>query len=175
VAIGGVPVTALQHTVRLLFQDARLLPWQTAIGNVGIARAPGWRDSARAALADVGLAGRENDWPATLSGGERQRVALARALISNPRVLLLDEPFGALDALTRAEMHQLTERIWTERRFTTVPIIHDVAEAVSLSDRVLVLRDGRIALDLPVTLPRPRGGHVDPAPAELQSRILKEV
>jgi sulfonate transport system ATP-binding protein len=175
VAIAGVPVTVLQGSVRLLFQDARLLPWETVIGNVGIARARNWRDSARVALADVGLADRETDWPATLSGGQRQRVALARALISKPSVLLLDEPFGALDALTRLEMHQLTERIWTEHRFTTLLITHDVTEAVALADRVLVLREGEIALDLPVVLPRPRSGHTGAIAAELQARILKEV
>ena len=94
-----------------------------------------------------GLADRANDWPAVLSGGQRQRVALARALVSRPGVLLLDEPFGALDALTRIEMHRLLERIWRAHGFTTVLITHDVAEAVALADRVLVLRDGRIALD----------------------------
>jgi sulfonate transport system ATP-binding protein len=175
VTVGDSPVKGLQSQVRLLFQDARLLPWQTVIGNVGIARGKGWKDTAREALADVGLAGRENDWPAVLSGGQRQRVALARALVSRPGILLLDEPFGALDALTRVEMHALTERIWQEYRFTTVLITHDVAEAVALADRVLVLRDGDIALDIPITLPRPRREHIDPAAAEIQARILKEV
>ncbi len=89
------------------------------------------------------------DWPAVLSGGQRQRVALARALVSRPRLLLLDEPFGALDALTRMEMHDLLARIWVRERFTTVLITHDVVEAVTLADRVLVLKGGRIALDLP--------------------------
>ncbi|MBC8049929.1 MAG: ATP-binding cassette domain-containing protein, partial [Chitinophagales bacterium] len=173
--IDGKPVNGLQSTVRLLFQDARLLPWQTVISNVGIARASGWREVSKAALADVGLAGRENDWPAVLSGGQRQRVALARALVSRPGVLLLDEPFGALDALTRVEMHQLMEGIWQEHRFTTLLITHDVAEAVALADRVLVLRDGKIALDIPINLPRPRREHADPAAAQLQAQILKEV
>ncbi|MDX2266161.1 MAG: ATP-binding cassette domain-containing protein [Hyphomicrobiales bacterium] len=169
------PVRGMQKEVRVLFQDARLLPWQTVISNVGIARQSGWRETAKATLADVGLEGRENDWPAVLSGGQRQRVALARALVSKPGVLLLDEPFGALDALTRVEMHQLMERIWGEHRFTTMLITHDVAEAVALADRVLVLRDGRIALDIPITLPRPRREHADPAAAQLQAQILKEV
>ena len=104
--IDDKPVLGLRPEVRLLFQDARLLPWQTVIGNVGIARTPGWKAEAARALADVGLQGRETDWPAVLSGGQRQRVALARALVSKPGVLLLDEPFGALDAMTRVEMLQ---------------------------------------------------------------------
>lgn len=110
ILINGIPIWGLQQSVRLLFQDARLLPWQTVLGNVGIARQRGWRETAKAALADVGLEGRERDWPAVLSGGQRQRVALARALVSKPGILLLDEPFGALDALTRLEMHELTEQ-----------------------------------------------------------------
>jgi sulfonate transport system ATP-binding protein len=175
VLVGGAAVRGLQSSVRLLFQDARLLPWQTVLKNVGIARGKDWKKTARAALANVGLGGRENDWPAVLSGGQRQRVALARALVSRPGVLLLDEPFGALDALTRIEMHELAERIWLEHKFTTVLITHDVAEAVALADRVLVLREGRIALDMPITLPRPRREHVDPRSAEIQARILKEV
>jgi sulfonate transport system ATP-binding protein len=175
VLVGGAAVHGLQPSVRLLFQDARLLPWETVIKNVGIARGKDWKRTAGAALADVGLAGRENDWPAVLSGGQRQRVALARALVSRPGILLLDEPFGALDALTRLEMHELAERIWLEHKFTTVLITHDVAEAVALADRVLVLREGRIALDIPITLARPRRAHVDPRSAEIQARILKEV
>src|SRR5213075_3094392 len=106
-----------------------LLQWQRVIGNVGITREPGWRQTATKALEDVGLADRANDWPAVLSGGQKQRVALARALVSRPGVLLLDEPFGALDALTRAEMHELLVRIWSEHLFTTILITHDVSEA----------------------------------------------
>jgi sulfonate transport system ATP-binding protein len=174
VIIDGKPVKGLQKSVRLLFQDARLLPWESALGNVGISRQQGWRDAAISALADVGLAGREHDWPSVLSGGQRQRVSLARALVSKPGVLLLDEPYGALDALTRSEMHQLTERIWRKHRFTTLLITHDVSEAVTLADRVLVLRDGRIALDIEINLLRPRRGY-DPAAAELGATILKEV
>jgi sulfonate transport system ATP-binding protein len=175
VLIGGQAVRGLQQSVRLLFQDARLLPWQTVLGNVGIARQPGWRETAKEALADVGLEGRERDWPAVLSGGQRQRVALARALVSRPGILLLDEPYGALDALTRVEMHQLTERIWREHRFTTILITHDVAEAVALADRVLVLKEGRIALDVPVELPRHRRNHTDRDAAALQAGILNQV
>jgi sulfonate transport system ATP-binding protein len=175
VSIGGAEVQSLQSNVRLLFQDARLLPWHRVLGNVGIARTNGWRNTAAAALADVGLADRANDWPAVLSGGQSQRVALARALVSRPGVLLLDEPFGALDALTRMEMHRLLERIWSEHGFTTVLITHDVAEAVALADRVIVIRDGAIALDIPVDLPRPRREAADTSAVALQARILKEV
>jgi len=173
--IGGRPVSGLQPSVRLLFQDARLLPWQTVIGNVGIARGPDWEKVAARTLADVGLAGRENDWPAILSGGQRQRVALARALVSEPAVLLLDEPFGALDALTRIDMHQLLERIWQQHRFTAFLITHDVAEAVALADRVLVLREGELVLDARIDLPRPRRMHGDPEVARHQAAILSAV
>jgi sulfonate transport system ATP-binding protein len=175
IRIEDTQVDALQPMVRLLFQDARLLPWQRVIGNVGISRSAGWRADAEAALQDVGLADRAGDWPAVLSGGQRQRVALARALVSRPRVLLLDEPFGALDALTRIEMHRLLDRIWREHGFTTILITHDVAEAVALADRVVVLRGGNVALDLPIGLPRPRRESADAVAAGLQARILDEV
>lgn len=173
--VGGALVESLQSSVRMLFQDSRLLQWQRVIGNVGIAREPGWRAKAAGALEDVGLADRAEDWPAVLSGGQKQRVALARALVSRPGVLLLDEPFGALDALTRAEMHDLIIRIWSANSFTTVLITHDVAEAVALADRVIVLRQGRVALDIDVGLPRPRRMIGDQAAARLQAAILREV
>jgi sulfonate transport system ATP-binding protein len=173
VIVGGRPIAGIDPAVRLMFQDARLLPWQTVLSNVGISRGPAWQEAARVALADVGLADREREWPGVLSGGQRQRVALARALVGRPGVLLLDEPFGALDALTRAEMHGLLDRLWQARRFTAVLITHDVAEAVALADRVLVLTEGRIADDVPVPLARDdRGG---PAAAKLRDRILAAV
>jgi sulfonate transport system ATP-binding protein len=172
--LDGRPIVGLPPRVRMLFQDARLLPWQRVVGNVGIARDPGWRGRAERALADVGLADRAGDWPAVLSGGQRQRVALARALVSRPRLLLLDEPFGALDALTRMEMHDLLARIWARERFTTVLITHDVVEAVTLADRVLVLKDGGLALDLPVEAGRPRQAD-DPRVLALERRVLAAV
>ena len=175
VAIDRVEVNGLTPQVRLLFQEARLVPWQRVIENVGIARGPNWRDAAIETLAAVGLAGRDNDWPSVLSGGQRQRVALARALVSRPQILLLDEPFGALDALTRIEMHRLLEGIWRERGFTTVLITHDVAEAVALADRVLVLKDGAIALDCSIDLERPRRELADPRAVDLQRQILETV
>ncbi|MCC6982920.1 MAG: ATP-binding cassette domain-containing protein [Bauldia sp.] len=175
VLVGGREVNGLQPSVRLLFQDSRLLPWQRVIRNVGIQRRPNWRETAEEALAHVGLADRARDWPAVLSGGQKQRVALARALVSHPRVLLLDEPFAALDALTRTEMHELFSRIWQEHGFTTILITHDVAEAVALADRVLVLRDGQIALDIPIDLPRPRQSVGSAEAARLQAHILGKV
>nr|HML28317.1 ATP-binding cassette domain-containing protein [Hyphomicrobium sp.] len=108
------------------------------------------------------------------SGGQRQRVALARVLVGEPNVLLLDEPFGALDALTRADMHTLLEKLWLRDRFTTVLITHDVAEAVALADRVIVMRDGRVTFDVEVNVERPRR-RTDVDLAALQERILREV
>ena len=108
------------------------------------------------ALAQVGLAGRGADWPTVLSGGQKQRVALARALVSHPRLLLLDEPLGALDALTRIEMQDLIESVWEEKGFTAIVVTHDVSEAVALADRIIVLEAGRIAMNVEVDIPRPR-------------------
>ncbi len=175
VRIGDEEVKSLVPQVRLLFQDARLVPWQRILGNVGIARGPGWQQQAHAALRDVGLGDRGREWPFVLSGGQKQRVALARALVSRPGVLLLDEPFGALDALTRTEMHDLTERIWQERGFTVVLITHDVSEAIALADRVVVVRNGEIALDQPIDLPRPRRTADAPAVLALRENILAAV
>jgi sulfonate transport system ATP-binding protein len=172
IELDGRPVRGIPPDVTIMFQDARLLPWQTVLGNVGIARGPNWRAPARAALDAVGLADRGGEWPAVLSGGQKQRVALARALVRHPGLLLLDEPLGALDALTRLDMQQLIERIWRRAGFTAVLVTHDVAEAVALSDRVLVLRGGRIALDVPVALPRPRP-RAPAAAATLEATILQ--
>jgi sulfonate transport system ATP-binding protein len=157
--LAGTPAALARPEVRMVFQEARLLPWRRVADNVAVG-AGGPRAARPAAVAQaleqVGLHGRQGDWPAVLSGGQRQRVALARALVSRPRLLLLDEPLGALDALTRLEMQALLETLWRESRFTAVLVTHDVEEAVALADRVVVLDEGRIALDLEVPLPRPR-------------------
>jgi sulfonate transport system ATP-binding protein len=161
--------------LRVMFQDARLLPWKRVLDNVALGLSgPDARERAREALAQVGLAERAHDWPAVLSGGQRQRVALARALVHSPRLLLLDEPLGALDALTRIEMQRLIERLWQQQGFTALLVTHDVGEAVALADRVLLIEDGRIALDerVPLVRPRSRG---DARFAALEERILDRV
>ncbi|MDW9243759.1 ATP-binding cassette domain-containing protein [Burkholderia cepacia] len=159
---------------RIMYQDARLLPWKTVLQNVMLGLGRGARDKARAVLDEVGLLERANDWPAQLSGGQRQRVALARALVHRPQLLLLDEPLGALDALTRIEMHALIERLWREHRFTALLVTHDVQEAVALGDRILLIEQGRVALDQPVPLDRPRA-RASAAFAALEDRVLKRV
>jgi sulfonate transport system ATP-binding protein len=158
ILINGRLLRGLNRSVRLMFQDAALLPWQTVFTNVSIA-APKDRNGrlvAEKALRSVGLESRMADWPSILSGGQRQRVALARALASQASILLLDEPLGALDALTRLEMQKLIEDIWMKEQFSMVLVTHDVEEAVALADRVLVMDDGRIVAENSVDLPRPR-------------------
>ncbi len=174
IAINGAPLRGLHPAARVMFQDARLLLWKRVIDNVGLGMSGEWRPRALGALEDVGLADRAGDWPAILSGGQRQRVALARALVSDPGLLLLDEPLGALDALTRIEMQQLLERLWQEQRFTAILVTHDVEEAISLADRVVLLEQGVVALDLPVDLPRPRH-RGDPRFASLVERVVDRV
>lgn len=159
---------------RIMFQDARLLPWRRAQNNVGLGLRGDWRDRALRSLEEVGLGDRAWDWPSTLSGGQKQRVALARALVHEPGLLLLDEPLGALDALTRIEMQRLIERLWRSLGFTAVLVTHDIQEAVTLADRVLLIEGGTIALDLRSDLPRPRD-HGDPSFSALESQILHRV
>ena len=158
IRIGGAPLRGPNREARLMFQDAALLPWQTVLENVALAasRTPDRREEARQALQLVGLEERAKEWPAILSGGQRQRVALARALASKASVLLLDEPLGALDALTRLEMQKLIEEIWLREKFTAVLVTHGVEEAVALADRVLVMEDGRIIAETRTNLSRPR-------------------
>ncbi|AQH03989.1 ATP-binding cassette domain-containing protein [Caballeronia cordobensis] len=160
--------------MRIMFQDARLLPWKSVLDNVMIGLPRDKRDEARATLAEVGLAEREKEWPSRLSGGQRQRVALARALVHRPDLLLLDEPLGALDALTRIEMQGLIERLWREHKLTALLVTHDVQEAVSLGDRIVLIDAGRITLDTDVPLPRPRT-RTAPGFAELEERVLARV
>ena len=147
------------------------MPWRRVIDNVGIGQKGAWRPAALSALRAVGLDGRSGDWPAVLSGGQRQRVALARALVSRPRLLLLDEPLGALDALTRLEMQDLIEEVWRAQGFTALLVTHDVGEAVALADRVIVLEGGAISLERRIEhrRPRPRG---DAKLAAIEGEIL---
>ncbi|MDC8756364.1 ATP-binding cassette domain-containing protein [Janthinobacterium fluminis] len=172
---GAIVVGAgqLKPEVRIMFQEARLLPWKTVLHNVALGM-PRSLGAAAAALWTVGLAERADDWPAALSGGQKQRVALARALLHEPQLLLFDEPLGALDALTRIEMQQLIETLWLARGFTAVLVTHDVAEAVALADRVILIEDGRIALDVRVDLPRPRA-RGSAGFAAIEQRILAQV
>ncbi len=175
---GGVRLSAAdrlrQPRVRLMFQEARLLPWKSVLGNVALGLPRSSHPAALAVLREVGLAERAGDWPAQLSGGQRQRVALARALLHQPDLLLLDEPLGALDALTRMEMQGLIERLWREHGLTALLVTHDVQEAIALADRVLLMEDGAIDWDKAIDLPRPRlrGGD---AFARLESEALARV
>ncbi|MFT3805065.1 MAG: ATP-binding cassette domain-containing protein [Burkholderiaceae bacterium] len=173
-ALDGRPAGGLRGDVRIMFQDARLLPWRSVLDNVALGLPSQAITHAREVLAQVGLDDRAGDWPSRLSGGQRQRVALARALVHEPRLLLLDEPLGALDALTRIEMHALIEGLWRRRGFTALLVTHDVQEAVALADRVILVEDGRITLDEHIDLPRPRErGAADFA--RLEARILARV
>ncbi|ANG92305.1 aliphatic sulfonates ABC transporter ATP-binding protein [Lelliottia amnigena] len=171
---GTTPLATIQDDTRMMFQDARLLPWKNVIENVGLGLTGPWRDEARQALAAVGLEERAGEWPAALSGGQKQRVALARALIHRPGLLLLDEPLGALDALTRIEMQDLIESLWQTHGLTVLLVTHDVSEAVAMADRVLLIEEGKIGLDLSVDIPRPR--RVGSARlAELEAEVLDRV
>jgi sulfonate transport system ATP-binding protein len=147
----------------VVFQDARLLPWTRVLDNVILGLTGKDADvRGRAALAEVGLEDHADDWPKTLSGGEAQRAALARALVREPDLLLLDEPFGSLDALTRIRMHSLLQQLCVLHEPAVLLVTHDVDEAILLADRIVVLADGQIGLDLEVEIPRPRG-YADPA------------
>ncbi|MEN9873974.1 MAG: hypothetical protein RL186_871, partial [Pseudomonadota bacterium] len=167
--IGLDPVTSGQleapalsaGQARIVFQEPRLLPWASVLDNVKVGLGPAAKggpadDKAKAILQEVALTGREQHWPAQLSGGMRQRVALARALVSAPTLLALDEPLGALDALTRIDMQALLEGVWQDLGFTALMVTHDVGEAVALGDRVILIDHGQIVLDLKIDLPRPR-------------------
>jgi sulfonate transport system ATP-binding protein len=159
ILIDEKPLSSLKLNLytRVMFQDDRLLMWKRVLENVGLGlKQKNWQQKAHWALEQVGLADRAYDLPSVLSGGQRQRVALARALVSEPRLLLLDEPLGALDALTRIEMQRLIEGIWRQQQFTALLITHDVEEAVRLADRILLIEQGRIAMNVAITLKRPR-------------------
>lgn len=174
--LDGAMPAAGSPAVRIMFQEPRLLPWATVLDNAALGAPPGVpgsvaRDAAAAALEEVRLPGRGGDWPAALSGGQKSRVALARALAGRPRLLLLDEPLGALDALTRLEMQRLILSVKDADRFTAVLVTHDVAEAVALADRVIVLGGGGILHEERILRPQPRPP-ADPALSEIEARLL---
>ncbi len=171
VCVAGELVREPISRIGIAFQNPTLLPWRSTIRNVLLplevapahrktfrARRPAHEQSANALLATVGLSGFEERYPWELSGGMQQRASLCRALIHEPEILLLDEPFGALDAFTREELWLSLEALWLERRFTLILVTHDLREAVFLADRVLVLsnRPGRVVAEERVALPRPR-------------------
>ncbi|GLK69048.1 ABC transporter ATP-binding protein [Hansschlegelia plantiphila] len=152
----------------VVFQEHRLLPWESLWRNVSLGlAADGARERAAAALSEVGLGDRLDDWPRNLSGGQAQRVALARALVQEPELLLLDEPFAALDALTRLRMHALVKELIARHRPGVLLVTHDVDEAVALADRVLLMRDGAIAYER-----RLAGGA---APQAVRDELLAEL
>jgi len=169
----AVPETLSVPAVHaVVFQEPRLLPWKRAWRNVALGlRGRDAKARALAALQEVALGHRAQAWPLTLSGGEAQRVALARALVRAPQLLLLDEPFAALDALTRLRMQCLVGALWQAHRPSVLLVTHDVDEALLLADRVLVLQGGGIALDRQITLERPRA-HTDAAFGRLRTELL---
>ena len=159
----------------VVFQEPRLLPWQRVLPNVSLGlTSPDLRALSLGALAEVGLRDHARAWPVTLSGGEAQRVALARALVREPQLMLLDEPFGALDALTRSRMHVLLRELWARHRPAVLLVTHDVDEAIGLADRVLVLDRGVIGFAAAVTLDRPRDPG-SPAFTALRQQLLTEL
>ncbi|KRF07793.1 sulfonate ABC transporter ATP-binding protein [Nocardioides sp. Soil777] len=173
--VAGSGTISVPEDVSVVFQDSRLLPWRRVLDNVVIGLG-GRKAAARGtqALAEVGLAGRERAWPHELSGGEAQRAALARSLVREPQLLLADEPFGALDALTRIKMHVLLRKLCAAHRPAVLLVTHDVDEAIVLADRVIVLDDGVVSSDLRIELPGDRS-QADPAFAALRSRLLAEL
>ncbi|MGZ2460640.1 ABC transporter ATP-binding protein [Rhizobium anhuiense] len=173
--VEGTGTLETPESLSVVFQDARLLPWRSVIQNVtlGLAGASG-QEEGRKALAEVGLEGRETAWPNQLSGGEQQRVALARSLVREPALLLADEPFGALDALTRLTMHDLLRELCARHRPAVLLVTHDVDEAISLADRILVLDEGRLIEDLKIDLPTPRD-HGDPRFAQFRAHLLSRL
>ncbi len=163
---------AMPSRVAVVFQDPRLLPWKRVWRNVALGLDdPDPKARALAALSEVELAHRVDAWPLTLSGGEAQRAGLARALVRAPELLLLDEPFAALDALTRLRMQALVSRLWQVHRPAVLLVTHDVDEAVLLADRVLVLEHGRIAVERAIDIPRPRRPSA-PGFAEIRAILL---
>lgn len=160
--------------ISVVFQESRLLPWKKVWKNITLGLENSTREQALPVLEEVGLGHRVDAWPLTLSGGEAQRAALARALIREPQFLMLDEPFAALDALTRLRMQELVFALWQRHKSAVLLVTHDVDEALLLADRAVVLDAGRIKVDLPISLPRPRR-HADPEFERLRSTLLKHL
>jgi sulfonate transport system ATP-binding protein len=164
--VAGHGQIVVPAAVSVVFQDSRLLPWKRVLDNVifGL-RAKDAVARGRKALEEVGLAGRERAWPYQLSGGEQQRASLARSLVREPQLLLADEPFGALDALTRIRMHALLRKLCAAHKPAVLLVTHDVDEAIELADRVILLDGGVVRADV----------RVDRSPADLRAYLLKEL
>jgi sulfonate transport system ATP-binding protein len=172
--VAGYGQIVVPDAVSVVFQDSRLLPWKRILDNLVFGLRTGdAAERGRQAPAEVGLAGRESAWPYELSGGEQQRAALARSLVREPALLLADEPFGALDALTRIRMHALLRRLCEVHKPAVLLVTHDVDEAVVLADRVILLDDGVVRTDVRVDL-RHRSP-TDPRFAELRAFLLEHL
>jgi sulfonate transport system ATP-binding protein len=168
--VAGSGELLVPANVSVVFQDSRLLPWARVLDYV-VLGLPGVFERGRQSLGEVGLAGREKAWPNELSGGEQQRVALARSLVREPELLLADEPFGALDALTRLKMHVLLRKLCAAHQPAVLLVTHDVDEAIVLADRVIVLDEGRLVAEERIALSAPRSP-ADPGFAAVRSRLL---
>jgi sulfonate transport system ATP-binding protein len=156
VKVNGERLTSINKYARIMFQDGRLIPWKTILQNVGLGLTGDWKPKAMYVLNHVGLKERANHYPSLLSGGQKQRVALARALVHEPKLLLFDDPLATVDALTRIDLQNLFESVWKENRLSAILVTHDVEEALLLSDRVIIMRDGEVVLNKLIDLPRPR-------------------
>ncbi|MGY4769000.1 ABC transporter ATP-binding protein [Kribbella sp. CWNU-51] len=168
--VAGSGEVVVPAQVSVVFQDSRLLPWARVLENVVLGLS-GAAARGRESLSEVGLAGREKAWPNELSGGEQQRVALARSLVREPELLLADEPFGALDALTRLKMHVLLRKLCAAHQPAVLLVTHDVDEAIVLADRVIVLDEGKLVAEELISLSTPRSP-ADPGFAAVRSRLL---
>jgi sulfonate transport system ATP-binding protein len=180
IAVGGERIAGTHPTISAVFQEPRLLPWLNVAQNIGFgAQRLGTRECAErteALLERIGLAGYGARWPKDLSGGQQQRVAIARALIGHPGILLLDEPFSALDPFTRGSLHELLLGLWQEMKPTVLMVTHDVDEAVFLADRIVVMqpRPGRVHESIAVSLPRPRD-KISPVFDTVKRRIMHAI
>lgn len=170
----GESLSDSKAKMTMMYQNSRLLPWKKVIDNVGLGLDGQWKEQANKALDAVGLSDFKDQWPSKLSGGQQQRVALARALVHEPSLLMLDEPLSALDALTRIEMQNLIETIWANLGFTALLVTHDVGEAVRLADRIILIEDGNIAMDIKVNAKRPRIMS-DPQLVQLEEKVLNRI